>query len=205
MISWNDIAAECGNYKSGFVAVFRKYEGQSTDEHDAYGRVVKVTQASFARHIGIDPSTFGRWVKQEMGGTLQSISGREERTAASHANVIKNMARKNPAALLDAIESAGVGASDQVFHEHKLRRAGIDTSKAARKAAEAAAHHQTEPIRRAMATADVALCVAALRDATEHLRTAIEAGALDGDAITEIAAAHEDFQIAMAEASLRVP
>jgi len=47
-IRWSDIEAECGDYRSGFIAVFKKYEGQSTDERDAQGRTVKVTAASFA-------------------------------------------------------------------------------------------------------------------------------------------------------------
>lgn len=62
-ITWSQIEAECGNYRDGFVATFRKYEGQDTDERDAQNRVVKVTVESFARHAGIPPTTFKRWVK----------------------------------------------------------------------------------------------------------------------------------------------
>jgi hypothetical protein len=61
MIKWGDIIAECGNYRDGFVTIFRRYEGQPTDERDARG-VVKVTAKSFAEHMGIDPRTFTRWV-----------------------------------------------------------------------------------------------------------------------------------------------
>lgn len=63
MISWSEIEAECGNYREGFVAVFRKYEGQPTDEKDAQGRTVKVTVKSFSRHAGIPDSTFRGWVR----------------------------------------------------------------------------------------------------------------------------------------------
>lgn len=62
-VSWSTIEAECGDYRSGFVAIFRKYEGQATDEKDEAGRTVKVTIESFARHVGIPPSTFSRWTK----------------------------------------------------------------------------------------------------------------------------------------------
>jgi len=61
-IKWSQIEAECGDYREGFVATFRKYEGQQTDEVDGAGRRVKVTASSFARHVGIDPSTFRRWM-----------------------------------------------------------------------------------------------------------------------------------------------
>jgi len=62
-ITWSQIEAECGDYRAGFVATFRKYEGQPTDEKDAQGRTVKVTAESFARHVGIPPTTFQGWVK----------------------------------------------------------------------------------------------------------------------------------------------
>lgn len=62
-IMWSQIEAECGDYRAGFVATFRKYEGLPTDEKDAQGRTVKVTVASFARHVGIAEGTFAEWVK----------------------------------------------------------------------------------------------------------------------------------------------
>jgi len=61
-ITWSQIEAECGNYRDGFVATFRKYEGQDTDERDGQNRVIKVTASSFARHVGIPERTFTRWV-----------------------------------------------------------------------------------------------------------------------------------------------
>ncbi len=62
-ITWDQITAECDGYRAGFVAVFRKYEGQPTDEKDGAGRVVKVTSDAFARHVGIPRSTFQQWVR----------------------------------------------------------------------------------------------------------------------------------------------
>jgi transposase-like protein len=63
MVTWDEITAECDGYRAGFVAVFRMYDGQPTDEKDAQGRTVKVTATSFARHVGVEESTFRRWVK----------------------------------------------------------------------------------------------------------------------------------------------
>lgn len=67
-VKWDQITAECDGYRAGFVAVFRKYEGHATDETDAQGRIVKVSQSSFARHVGIPERTFNGWVGQAGGG-----------------------------------------------------------------------------------------------------------------------------------------
>lgn len=63
-VTWSAIEAECGDFREGFVAVFRKYEGQPTDELDKQGRAVKVTMRSFARHIGVAETTFRTWVRE---------------------------------------------------------------------------------------------------------------------------------------------
>lgn len=66
MIAWNDIQSEYESetlgYRERIVALFRKYEGQETDEK-VRGKAVKVTVASFARHMGIRQATFYDWVK----------------------------------------------------------------------------------------------------------------------------------------------
>ncbi len=64
-IKWSQIEAECGGYRAGFVATFRKYENLPTDEKDGQGRTVKVTVATFARHVGIPDPTFRSWVKKQ--------------------------------------------------------------------------------------------------------------------------------------------
>jgi hypothetical protein len=74
MVTWDQITAECDGYRAGFVAVFRKYEGEPTDEKDGQGRTIKVTAASFARHNGIGERSFQRWVK-EAGATASSRQG----------------------------------------------------------------------------------------------------------------------------------
>lgn len=199
MITWNEIAAECTAFRSGLVAVFKRYEGEPTDERDASGRVVKVTATSFAAHMGIAKRTFHNWVQREVSAKAAPTSPSQ---IARDANGVKRMARENPAALLDAIEAAGPSASDQVFHEHKLRRAGVDTTRAGRKRADAIAHEQTEPFRRAMARTHGALCVAALNDAIEELRAALEEG-IDEDVRRAIIEASDNWTIALLEIEMR--
>jgi hypothetical protein len=170
-ISWHQIVAECGNYKSGFVAVFRKYEGVTTDEVTAQGHVVKVTKGSFADHMGIPRNTFQGWVRRAEDTEFVSSNARQARTAASHASVAKNMARSKPSDLVDAIQAAGVGAEDQVYHELRQRRAGVDTSKAGRKASAAAADVMVQPFRSMLRKieADTILpYLAALKDTIEE-------------------------------------
>jgi transposase-like protein len=132
IINWKTIVAECGGYKAAFVATFRKYEGMPTDETSDGGRTIKVTVRSFAEHNGIAENTFRTWVKR--ASSTDSVDERQARTTASHANVAKNMAKKSPSALVDAIELAGPTAVDQVFHDLKQRRAGHGPSKRTNKA-----------------------------------------------------------------------
>jgi hypothetical protein len=204
LITWSEIIAECGNYRSGFVAVFRRYEGQPTDALTEQGHVVKVTVQSFARHVGVEATTFRDWIKRAEVTDFVTSKAKEARTATSHANVVKNLTRKDPAALVDAIEQAGPAAADQALQELKLRRAGVDTSRAARKAADAAAHRQVEPILEALAMTDIELCIAALKNATEHLQSAISAGVLTNETVTQIGVAFEAFQFTLTEARFGV-
>jgi hypothetical protein len=122
IINWADIVAECGNYKAAFVATFHKYEGMPTDERDGRG-AVRVTRQSFADHMGIPERTFRRWVR-EADGSAESAELRAIEGKAGTLRSAKNMAKKDPGALVDAIEAAGPTAVDQVFYDLKLRRAG---------------------------------------------------------------------------------
>lgn len=91
-IKWSQIEAECGDYRAGFVATFRKYEGRDTDERDASNRIVKVTTASFARHLGVSANTFAAWVKaadQEV-----DAARRVDRTK-DHAKGARSFARRS--------------------------------------------------------------------------------------------------------------
>lgn len=65
MVTWEAIADdiyEDETLQQRLIRVFRKYEGQETDERDGSNRVVKVTAASFARHFGIVERTFQNWL-----------------------------------------------------------------------------------------------------------------------------------------------
>jgi hypothetical protein len=166
MITWAEIETECGDYKAGFVAAFRKYEGQPTDEKDAYNRTVKVTVESFARHVGIDGSTFRRWVK--MAGSMSTIS--DPKRPAIRA---RSMVRNDPQAVVDAIMEAPEETREAIFHEVKQRRAGIDTSPANRKAAEAFAAEAVAPLKRAVTGLAVATIADALDATTDVLDQAI--------------------------------
>ena len=90
-ITWKEIEAECGGYRAGFVAAFRKHEGQRTDEVDAQGRMVKVTAKSFSRHVGVENTTFRRWLgeKQHDRGASpgQTRSGQMGRQIAKSPKV----------------------------------------------------------------------------------------------------------------------
>jgi transposase-like protein len=78
IVKWEDIEAECEGFRDGFVRTYLKYEGRKTDEIDASNRVVKVTQASFARHFGIAQQTFNDWVKEYK--KVLPVSGSTSRT-----------------------------------------------------------------------------------------------------------------------------
>lgn len=93
-VTWSQIESECGNFREGFVATFRKYEGQDTDERDASNRVVKVTMKSFARHVGIPDSTFHDWVV----GTVTGRTWSPEQRAKAHATQARKEARRLPPA-----------------------------------------------------------------------------------------------------------
>jgi hypothetical protein len=82
-ITWSQIEAECGDYRAGFVQTFRNYEGQPTDELDGAGRVVKVTSASFSRHMGIPRTTFDDWLARDGAGARRHLRTHEDRARQS--------------------------------------------------------------------------------------------------------------------------
>lgn len=88
-IQWSQIEAECGDYRAGFVATFRKYEGMETDERDGSNRIVKVTVATFASHTGIPETTFRRWL-----GLMQEVDA----ARGGHLGSARRFAEKLPAA-----------------------------------------------------------------------------------------------------------
>ena len=125
MITWAEIQAEAGDYKAGFVALFRKYEGQTTDEKTAQDHPVKVTRASFARHFGIAEDTFRHWIKASEG-VKQTVSETDRRRLNS--NLVTRVARQEPEVITDVIMSLPKQAQDAIYDDVKQRRLGMDTS-----------------------------------------------------------------------------
>jgi transposase-like protein len=80
VVKWSEIEAECGDYRQGFVQVFRRYEGQVTDRKDSLNRPIKVTISSFAEHFGIQVTTFRRWLGERQ--RTSPVSDRPARRAA---------------------------------------------------------------------------------------------------------------------------
>jgi len=143
LIKWTDIDNEVeefqSGYRSGFVAIFKKYEGMETDERTAQNKVVVVTQTGFARRYGIDERTFRRWIEQESGVTPTSSGGerwreREERLQAEAA--AKATAEAEAKAKL-----ALAAALERQKREHNLAEA--------KRAAEAAAKIRAEEQKKA--------------------------------------------------------
>jgi hypothetical protein len=96
-IKWADIEAATGHYRDGFVKVYLKYKGMDTDEVDASNRVVKVTEASFARHFDILERTFRYWVKAYVQtGTAKPSKVSATISGTSTATVNGNSKGKGP-------------------------------------------------------------------------------------------------------------
>jgi hypothetical protein len=117
-IAWADIIAETGNYRDGFVAIFRKYEGLPTDEKDAVGRAIKVTVNSFAGHLGIAERTFARWVKGS-----SATRANHPRSANDLGRDVKRAAVAAPSAVVDGIMAAPQETQDAILNELLDRRA----------------------------------------------------------------------------------
>lgn len=91
-VTWERITSECGDFRAGFVATFRKYEGQTTDERDGRNLPVKVTVTSFARHMGIAEATFRWWVS----GVVRAEQ--PDRKVSERARIANGQARLLPVA-----------------------------------------------------------------------------------------------------------
>lgn len=149
MIRWTEIEAECDGYREGFVAIFRKYEGQPTDEKDAQGRTVKVSQSSFARHAGIPESTFKDWVKQA-GGARPPVPRRDSQYAADGRRIAENASPETKAKLAAELvkDPEIVGAVAEALSQSPAGRDEMETALARR---EEHAAEWTEKVSRARA------------------------------------------------------
>ncbi len=147
VVSWSQIKSECDGYRAGFVKIFRKYETSPTDALDARGRAIKVSQASFAEHLGIDASTFKRWVKHVEKGA--ALSGRSDSMdgGPSRTGQLGRQAAKSPDVPIDA----KVGMLDdltsdrEVMKQWQNKRAPV-VSKSDAKAAKALAAAVVQPL-----------------------------------------------------------
>lgn len=129
LVRWSEIEAECGDFRTGFVSTFRKYEGQPTDEKDGQGRTVKVTASSFARHMGIADRTFRDWKKQDGGHRgLEHLPTRDTRGAKKalrdpeqRSRVIADLNSEERAEVVREISKASA-APEPVEPQRNLRR-----------------------------------------------------------------------------------
>jgi hypothetical protein len=166
MIKWSDIETECGDYRAGFVATFRKYEAQPTDEKDAQGRPVKVTMASFARHMGVSQRTFYDWVRNAVHtppAYSKTADGIDERKA-------KSLVRNKPQMIVEAVSELPEESQREIvrqLHQKQLERAGADFSEKGRKERGARTAEHFDPLRRSLNAMKV---VATLEKAAEELR-----------------------------------
>lgn len=110
-ILWSQIEAECGDFREGFVATFRKYEGQPTDEIDGRNARVKVTVASFARHAGINVRTFLRWTKDDVSSWTTDEKVKADKRAARRlppeekAALVRELVKSEPKVALAASDA----------------------------------------------------------------------------------------------------
>ena len=108
VVKWSEIEQECREYRSGFVATFQRYEGDSTDEKDKQGRVVKVTVSSFAQHMGIPEATFRGWIAKSKGAGAKVPPQRLEialrhATPAEKERVIREAIVSDPKVAFEAV------------------------------------------------------------------------------------------------------
>lgn len=163
-VTWDQITAECDGYRAGFVAVFRKYEGQPTNEKDDQGRTVKVAATNFAVHVGIPGSTFRRWVREQGGRAGHAAQG------SARSGQIGRQVAKNPNVSVDDKVGMMIDlASDpQVMRAYREQRAP-DVTPAAAKAASALAKAITDPIARSAAKVQVPMWIDQLKTMAEVL------------------------------------
>lgn len=186
-VQWSQIVAECDGYRAGFVAVFRQYEGQPTDERDGAGRIVKVTVNSFAAHVGIHSETFRRWTK--MSTSAVPIS----RTRKQYIGDVTRATRHEPEAVIEAIMQAPDKVRDEIIRETLLRRDGVDRTPAGRKAGQAAGHALSAPFRKFAAKLRGTIIADQIDDARQALDDAISEEVLSVGELDQIIAAHTAF------------
>ncbi len=138
------------------------------------------------------------WVRRD--GQADDRRPPRRRTNQNVASV-RFVARQEPDAVVEGIMDAPESVQDRIFGELKMRRAGVDTSPANRKAADAAVDESYgQPIRRALQVMQLPMVVDALREARETLAQIRAKGGLTPEMLEPIAAEHEAFALELAEA-----
>lgn len=165
VVRWSTIEAECDGFRSGFVAVFHKYEGMPTDKSDAHGRPVKVTRRSFAEHVGVSESAFGRWVKKNPSGRPASAA----KGPARSGQVGRQIAKSPTVSTDDKVGMLTDLLSDKkVLRQYREQRAP-NVSESDAKAAQAIAKAITDPIAKATLPLTVPMWLDWLRTMTDTL------------------------------------
>jgi hypothetical protein len=208
-ITWSQIEtefeAETGDYRSRVIAIFRKYEGQDTDEKDGQGRTVKVTVTSFERHMGLGEETLRGWIKkQDRGGPVPARDRtREHINRMAPEEKVKLAAElldglpedERTEVVADAMDGMGMSFTDAVDGQTWAR---IEDQIASDPAATArvnqrAAEHRPAPVRPApeRSSMSAAASAAALEAAAAQLRRATDevvADVMDGHLAPELLA-----------------
>lgn len=143
-------------------------------------------------------------LSKRAGQTPDELARAQERAVRESAQRHAKVVLKDPEQAAKVIASLPPETLETVYHEARLARSGEDRTPAARKAARASASNAVAPLKRAVASTSSALCVEALREATEDLREALDEDVLTAAALSKIEKAHGDFVDVLTEAALRL-
>lgn len=187
MVTWKQIDGELDGYRVGFVAVFRKYEGQPTDKHDAQGRPMKVSAHTFAAHIKVDTHTFRRWIKNAETGAPLSGRGAGAPTGQARTGQVGRQIAKSPSvSVTDKVGMLQDLVSDKrVMKQFREQRAPVVTAADA-KAAEAVASAVTAPIVSAAGALAIPMWLSQLKAITRGI-SELELGDADYSALRKAA------------------
>lgn len=131
MVTWSTITEEVyesTDFRQRLVTVFRKYEGQETDQRDKSNRVVKVTRASFARHFGVPEGSFDRWVTgkdyKEVNTTVVPTSDEvpaQEPEQRPSTNEVRPPPQREPEVVENPVRTPAEYKADRALVEEQLQ------------------------------------------------------------------------------------
>lgn len=215
-ITWAEIEAEADDlgFRERLVALYRKHEGKATDEKDGQGRTVKVTQRSFAIHMGIGEDSFRRWVKQIQHGAGSAPDSTNQllqraRYVAKRApdQLVEAISELDPEAAADLIENA-LHATGHKYLAEELRDQEFnrklpplrDVNEADRKAIRAANREALEPLNNALES----LKHVFLADQIDEITDEIRKGHFTEEERSAIQAATDRLVLALMEIHIRM-